>query len=62
MSRVKKVIATKLLNFAQKQINKLYAKEGPSDYVIDKQVTLNKKRHELNIPDKNELVFEDFVQ
>lgn len=54
--------ARKLLDFYQKQINILYEREGLTDDVLQKQLFINKKRHELNIPDSSEFIFEEFVQ
>ncbi len=46
----------KELDEEQKQINLLYVSDGLTDEVLEKQVALNARRNELNIPDKKELV------
>ena len=46
----------------QEAINELYEKEGLTDEVLERQVALNQKRHELDIRDKNNVIYEDFVQ
>lgn len=46
----------------QKELDELYEKEGLTDEVLDKQIAINKLRHEYDIVDENELVFEDYVQ
>ena len=46
----------------QRAIDKQYAKEGLSDEVLDAQIELNKLRHELDIPDESNFIFENFVQ
>ena len=50
------------LNYQQKQVSKLYKSEGLTDRVLEKQVTINKKRHELNLPDRYEMQYKRFVQ
>ena len=46
----------------QRQINKQFEKEGLTDDVLDKQVSLNMERHELDKVDDSKKVFEDYVQ
>ena len=46
----------------QRTLNKKYAEEGLTDEILDKQIELNKLRHEHDIPDDNEKVYDDFVQ
>ena len=46
----------------QRVINKQYEEEGLTDDVLEKQVKLNQKRHELDLHDENEFVYENFVQ
>lgn len=46
----------KELDEEQKRINLLYVSDGLTDEVLQRQVALNTRRSELNIPDKNELV------
>ena len=43
------------LNYLQKENDALYKKEGLTDEVLDKQIAINKKRHELDIVDEKEL-------
>lgn len=51
-----------LLDYQQKKLNKEYKKYGLSDEVLDKQIEINKKRHKYNISDKNERIYENWVQ
>ena len=50
------------LNRKQADLNEKYELYGLTDELLDKQVELNKKRHELDIRDKNNVIYEDFVQ
>lgn len=50
------------LNRKQADLNKKYELYGLTDEILDKQVELNKKRHELDIRDKTNVIYEDFVQ
>ena len=50
------------LNRKQADLNKKYELYGLTDEILDKQVELNKKRHELDIHDKTNVIYEDFVQ
>lgn len=50
------------LNRKQANIEKQMEKYGFTDEILDKQVEINKKRHELDISDKDKLIYEDFVQ
>jgi len=45
----------------QNEINKEYESEGLTDVVLEKQVEVNKLRHEFDIPDEDHLV-DEFVQ
>ena len=46
----------------QMEVDELYAKEGLSDEVLEKQVEINTLRNEHDIADKSEFVYENFVQ
>lgn len=50
------------LNYQQRQVSGLYKSEGLTDRVLDKQLMINKKRHELNLPDRYEMQYKRFVQ
>lgn len=50
------------LDYQQKQVSKLYKSEGLTSKVLNKQVAINKKRHELNLPDRYEMQYKRFVQ
>ena len=59
---MKNKILNGMFNLTQKTINIAYSKKGASDRVIDAQVKLNQMRHKHDLPDKNELIDEEFVQ
>lgn len=46
----------------QKEIDELYKKEGLTDEVLDKQIEINKLRHEHNISDKSNRLYKNYVQ
>lgn len=46
----------------QQEVDELFAKDGLTDEVLEKQVEINTLRHEHDIPDTEELVYENFVQ
>lgn len=47
---------------AQELIKQKYDKEELTNEVLDAQVALNKIRNALDIPDENEMVYEEYVQ
>lgn len=51
-----------ILDIKQTMINREYNKNGLTDDVLEKQIAVNKKRHELNIPDSSKKINGDFVQ
>ena len=59
---MKTKIANKILNTTQRIIDRKYRKEGAIDNVIKAQVMLNEFRNKHDIPDENEIIYEDFVQ
>ena len=60
--KIKRYLKKIGLKNRQKRINKKYEKEGLTDEILNEQLEINKLRNELNIPDDNEKVYEDFVQ
>ena len=57
-----KKLRTWNINRKQSDLNKEYKLYGLSDELLEKQIELNMKRHEHNIPDKNQLNDEGYVQ
>lgn len=62
MDKAKKFLTIIQLKNRQRVIDKKYAKEGLTDEVLMLQVELNTLRHQMDIPDKNNFVYENFVQ
>lgn len=60
--KIKRYLKKIGLKNRQKRINKKYEKEGLTDEILNEQLEINKLRNELNIPDDQEKVYEDFVQ
>ena len=50
------------LNRKQADLNEKYELYGLTDELLEKQVAINRKRNKHNISDKNNIVYEDFVQ
>ena len=59
---IKRIYYKPILNRRQKKLDELFEEEGFTEDVLEKQVEINIKRHELDIPDKSKLVNENFVQ
>ena len=62
MNRIIKKIYEIRLNYEQKQVTKLYKSEGLTNKVLNKQTRINEKRHELNLPDRYEMIYKRYVQ
>ena len=50
------------LRLKQKLVNREYKKNGLTDSVLDKQIEINKERHQKNISDPTKKTYENFVQ
>ena len=46
----------------QEEVNKLYEEHGLTDEVLDKQIAINKLRHAHDITDKENTIYEGYVQ
>ncbi len=57
-----KSIQAWILNRQQAELTNKYEKFGLTDEILDKQIEINEKRHKLDIPDKDNFVYEEFVQ
>ena len=62
MNSIKRKYYEWKLNYMQKKVNKEYEEKGFNDDILEKQIQINQKRHELNIVDPNELIYNEFVQ
>lgn len=61
MSIIKKLRAWNI-NRKQSDLNKEFKLYGMSEGLLEKQIELNMKRHEHDIPDKNQLNDEGYSQ
>lgn len=59
---IEKIINELRLDFKQSLINQEYKKKGLTDEILEKQISLNKERNKLDIPDSKQKIFEDYVQ
>lgn len=50
------------LRLKQKLVDREYKKNGLTDSVLDKQLAINKERHQKNISDPTKKIYENFVQ
>ena len=62
MNNDEKVKMEVQLRNEQRVLNRKYEKEGLTDEILDKQIEINKRRHELDIADESKRVYENFVQ
>ena len=52
----------KELDEKQEIVNQLYEKWGLTDEILDLQVEINSLRHEYDLVDESEIVYDKFVQ
>ena len=57
----KKNIGRKL-DKQQAEVDKLYAEQGLTDEVLEKQTEINRIRNKENITDKKQRIYKNFVQ
>lgn len=62
MDKAKRFLKIIQIKNKQRIVDKKYEKEGLSDEVLEAQIEVNKLRHELDIPDSNNFVYEEYVQ
>ncbi|AMK16337.1 hypothetical protein [Methanobrevibacter olleyae] len=46
----------------QKRLNEMFEEEGLTDTILKEQLEINKERHNLDIPDESEFMYQEFVQ
>lgn len=54
-----KYIETMRLLVEQKHLDVAFLENGAEDKVLEKQVEINSRRHELDIVDREEIIFKD---
>ena len=62
LDKAKRFLKVIQLKNKQRVITKQYKREGLTGDVLEKQIEINTLRHELDIPDSNNFVYENFVQ
>ncbi|MBR3140724.1 MAG: hypothetical protein IKF11_07670 [Methanobrevibacter sp.] len=62
MDKIKKFFVKIQIKNRQRHIDKLYAKHGLTDQVLEKQIEVNELRHKHDIVDESKKVYKDFVQ
>lgn len=62
MDKAKRFLKIIQIKNKQRIVDKKYEKEGLSDEVLEAQIEVNKLRHELDIPDSKNFVYEEYVQ
>lgn len=62
MDKAKRFLKIIQIKNKQRIVDKKYEKEGLSDEVLEAQIEINKLRHEHDIPDSNNFVYEKYVQ
>lgn len=62
MDKAKRFLKTIQLKNKQRVVDKKLEEEGLTDEVLDKQLEINKLRNESDIPDKNSIIHEEYVQ
>lgn len=51
-----------ILKYKQRKVTRLYQSEGLSDNVRKKQSEISKKRQQLNLPERYEMIYKRYVQ
>ena len=51
-----------ILNYKQRKVTRLYQSEGLTDNVLEKQSKISKKRQQLNLPERYEMIYKRYLQ
>lgn len=62
LDKAKRFLKIIQLKNKQRAVNREYKRDGLTENVVDQQVKINTERHELDLPDSNNFLFENFVQ
>lgn len=62
LDKPKKFLKIIQLKNKQRVVEKQFEAEGLTDEVFEKQLEINRERHEHDISDSSKKVFEDYVQ
>ena len=62
LDKTKKFFKSIQLKNKQRAVTKEYERDGLTENVLEQQVQINTERHELDLPDSDNFVFDGFVQ
>ena len=62
MNSVSRFICSVILDYKQKKVSKRYKEEGLTHQVLNEQEKINEMRHDLDLPDRYEMIYKRFVQ
>ena len=62
MDKAKRFLKIIQIKNKQRVVNKKYEKEGATEEVLEAQIELNKLKHEHDIPDSKNFIYEKYVQ
>ena len=62
MNSVSRFIYSVILDYKQKKVSKRYKEEGLTHQVLNEQEKINEMRHDLDLPDRYEMIYKRFVQ
>ena len=51
-----------ILNYQQRKVTRMYQSEGLTDKVMEKQSKISKKRQQLNLPERYEMIYKRYLQ
>lgn len=51
-----------ILNYQQRKVTRMYQSEGLTDNVLEKQSKISKKRQQLNLPERYEMIYKRYLQ
>ena len=62
LDKIQKKNRNRELNKKQEEVKLLFQEEGLTDYVLERQIEINKERNKLDLPDENEFLHGKYVQ
>ena len=51
-----------ILNYQQRKVTRMYQSEGLTDNVLEKQSKISKKRQQLNLPERYDMIYKRYLQ
>ena len=62
MNDISKKFHEIILNYQQRKVTRMYQSEGLTDNVLEKQSKISKKRQQLNLPERYEMIYKRYLQ